>query len=162
MVRATAGDPRLHFRTVVLAAGKTATGIEVPPEAVEALGSGKRPPVRVTINGYTYRNAVAVMGGVFMIGISAEHRNGSGVAAGDEIDVELALDTEPREVTLPADFAAALATDARAKAAFEALSPGRQKAHVTSIEGAKTAETRGRRVAKALAELSDVTRDTRN
>jgi hypothetical protein len=154
MARTTPGDPRLRFRTVVLAAGKTATGIEVPPEAVEALGSGKRPPVRVTINGYTYRNTVAVMGGVFMIGISAEHRSGSGVAAGDEIDVELALDTEPREVTLPADFAAALATDARAKAAFEALSPSRQKAHVASIEDAKTAETRSRRLAKALAELS--------
>jgi hypothetical protein len=141
------------FRTTVLAAGKTATGIEVPPEAVAKLGTSKRPPVVVTINGYSYRNTIAVMGGVFMIGISAEHRKGSGVSAGDEIDVELVLDEAPREVELPADFAAALDADERAKAAYAALSPSRKKAHVTSIEGAKTAETRERRIAKALTDL---------
>ncbi|HEY2794987.1 MAG TPA: YdeI/OmpD-associated family protein [Micromonosporaceae bacterium] len=144
---------RAAFRTTVLAAGKTATGIEIPPEAVEALGSGKRPPVVVTINGYSYRNTVAVMGGVFMLGISAEHRKGSGVSVGDEIDVELVLDEAPREVELPADFAAALAADERAAAAYAALSPSRKKAQVTSIEGAKTAETRERRIAKAVADL---------
>src|SRR2546430_15698274 len=102
----------MPFRTTLLQAGKTATGIEIPPEIVAKLGSSKRPPVRVTINGtYTYRNTVAVMGGKFMVGVSAEHRAGAGVAGGDVIDVELALDDAPRTVDVPPDFARALSKD---------------------------------------------------
>src|SRR5687767_4338339 len=89
-------------------AGRTVTGIEVPPEVVDALGSGKRPAVKVTLNGYTYRSTVAVMGGVYMIGVSAEHRTGAGVKAGDVLDVDLELDTEKREVDVPPDLAAAI------------------------------------------------------
>ncbi|HZN13913.1 MAG TPA: DUF1905 domain-containing protein [Acidimicrobiales bacterium] len=97
----------MNFRTELLKAGGTATGFEVPPDVV-ALGSTKRPPVLVTLNGrYTYRNTVAVMGGTFMIGVAAEHRAGAGVAGGDTIDVELKLDTEPRVVEVPADLAQA-------------------------------------------------------
>ncbi len=70
----------MRFRTTIEQNGKTATGIPVPDEVVEALGSGKRPAVTITINGYTYRNTIAVMGGVFMVGVSAEHRAGAGVA----------------------------------------------------------------------------------
>ena len=98
----------MRFRTTVDLNGRTATGMRVPPEIVEALGSGKRPPVLVTINGYTYRSTVAVMGGESLIGVSSEHRAGAGVAAGDEVDVELQLDTAARTVKVPADFAAAL------------------------------------------------------
>jgi len=76
--------PRLKFHTTLLQGDKTATGIQVPDEIVESLGSGKRPPVRVTINGYTYRSSIASMGGKFMLGVSAEHRAGAGVAGGDE------------------------------------------------------------------------------
>lgn len=96
----------MKFHTTILPGDKTATGIRIPDEVVESLGSGKRPPIRVTINGYTYRNTVAVMGGVYMVGVSAEHRAGAGVAGGDEVDVEIELDTAPREVTVPDDFAA--------------------------------------------------------
>src|SRR5215213_8957422 len=98
----------MKFRTTLELGGKTATGFQIPAEVVEALGSGKRPTVRVTINGYTYRNTVAVMGGVFMLGVSAEHRAAAGVQAGNEIDVDIELDTAPREVTVPPDFADAL------------------------------------------------------
>ncbi|MEA2844373.1 MAG: hypothetical protein QOJ69_2044, partial [Actinomycetota bacterium] len=98
----------MRFRTTLELGGKTATGIRVPDEVVEGLGSGKRPPVRVTINGHTYRSTVAVMGGAFMVGVSAEERSKAGVAAGDEVDVDIELDTEPREVVVPPDFAAAL------------------------------------------------------
>ena len=109
----------MKFRTTLLQADKNATGIQIPDEVVESLGAGKRPPVRVTINGYTYRNTVAVMGGVFMVGVSAEHRKGANVAGGDEVDVDIELDTEPRVVTVPPDFQAALDNDVEAQRFFE-------------------------------------------
>jgi hypothetical protein len=153
-VNATEEGRTMEFRTTLLQSGKTATGIEVPADVVEALGAGKRPPVRVTINGrHTYRSTVAVMGGAYMVGVSAENRAAANVAGGDEIDVRLELDDAPREVEVPAALAAALKGDATARAAFEALSPSKKKWHTLSVEGAKTEETRARRVAKSLALL---------
>lgn len=143
----------VKFHTKILQAGKTATGIQIPDEVIEKLGAGKKPPVRVTINGQSYRSTVAVMGGKFMVGVSAENRAKTGVSGGDEVDVELALDTEPREVTVPADFAKALKANPEAGKKFDALSYSKKQAFVVSIEGAKTQETRERRVAKAVTEL---------
>jgi hypothetical protein len=143
------------FRTEVLLHGKTATGIEIPPTVVDALGAGKKPPVRVTINGFTYRSTVAVMGGKFLVGISAENRVGTKVAAGDTVNVALELDDQPREVTVPADLAKALDKDRAAKAAFEKLSFSHKRAHVDAIEGAKAADTRARRIEKAIAMLNE-------
>jgi hypothetical protein len=145
----------MRFRTNILGTGKTAAGMEIPPEVVDSLGAGKRPPVRVTINGFTYRNTVAVMGGVYMIGVSAANRAGAGVAAGDVVEVDLELDTEPRVVTVPDDFAAALDADADAKRTFEGASYSNRQRVVLSIEGAKTDETRQRRIAKSVAELHE-------
>ena len=145
----------MRFRTTLLQGGKTATGIEIPPDVVEALGAGKRPPVRVTINGYTYRNTVAVMGGAYMVGVSAEHRAGAGIEAGDEIDVELELDSAPRELAVPADFAAALDAEPDARRFFDGLSYSNRQWHVLSVEGAKTDETRQRRIAKSVGMLSE-------
>ena len=88
----------MRFRTTILQGDKTATGIRIPDEIVEALGAGKRPPITVTINGFTYRSTVAVMGGAYMVGVSAENCAGAGVAGGDEVDVDIELDTAPREV----------------------------------------------------------------
>jgi len=143
----------LKFRTKLLQAGKTATGFNVPAEVVAALGQGKRPPVRVTINGYMYRNTVAVMGGKFMIGVAAEHREKAKVAGGDMIDVALELDTEPREVTVPADLAKALKAHAGARKKFDGLSFTNRKEMVRAIEDAKTDETRQRRIEKAISEV---------
>jgi hypothetical protein len=145
----------VRFRATLLQSGKTATGFEVPEAFVAALGRGKRPSVKVTINGYTYRNTVAVMGGVFMIGVSAENRAGAGVAGGDEMDVDLELDTAPREVTVPPDFAAALDRDADARRTFDGLSYSNRQWHVLSIEGAKTDETRQRRIARSIDALHE-------
>ncbi len=145
----------MRFRTTVDLNGTTATGMRVPPEIVEALGSGKRPPVLVTINGYTYRSTVAVMGGESLIGVSSEHRAGAGVAAGDEVDVELELDTAARTVTVPADFAAALDEDQKARATFDGLSYSNKSWHVLSIAGAKTDETRQRRIARSIDALRE-------
>jgi hypothetical protein len=145
----------MRFRAKIQLDGKTATGIQVPDEVVAALGPSKRPAVRVTINGYTYRNSVASMGGKFMLAVSAEVRSKAGVAAGDEVDVDIELDTEPREVSVPPDFAEALEHDGEAKRTFDKLSYSNKQRHVLSIEQAKTAETRQRRIAKAIEALRE-------
>ena len=145
----------MRFRATVEQAGKTATGIEVPSTVVEGLGAGKRPAVRVTIDGFTYRNTIASMGGRFMVGVSAENRAGAKVAGGDVVDVDIELDTAPRVVEVPKDLAAALKKDAKAKATFESLSYSNQNWHVSSLEGAKTEETRQRRVARSVAALRE-------
>lgn len=145
----------MRFRTTIQQSGKTATGIQVPDEVVEALGSGKRPAVKVTINGYTYRSTIAVMGGTFMVGVSAEHRAGAGVAGGEEVDVDIELDTDPREVTVPTDFAAALDAEPQARRTFEGLSYSNKSWHVLQATGAKTDETRQRRIAKSIAALRE-------
>ncbi|WP_433397933.1 YdeI/OmpD-associated family protein [Streptomyces sp. CA-146814] len=143
----------MKFSTTMFLSGNN-TGIEVPEDVVEALGAGKRPPVNVTVNGYAYRSTIAPMGGRYLIPFSSDRRKETGIAGGDAIEVELTLDTAPRTVQPPEDLAAALAAAPGAAEAFAALSPSRQKAHVTSVEGAKTDATRERRIAKAVAELT--------
>lgn len=142
----------MRFTTVLL--GTTTTGIEVPPEVIDALGKGKKPPVVVTVNGYTYRNTVAVMGGRFMISLSAKNREAAGVAAGQEVEVELELDTKPREVDVPEDFAAALAAEPKARAFFDGLSYSQRSWFVLGIEDAKKPETRANRITKAVERLA--------
>ncbi|MFF1574399.1 YdeI/OmpD-associated family protein [Leifsonia sp. NPDC058292] len=143
----------MQVRGTLEQSGKTATGIEVPADVVEALGGGKRPPVRVTINGYEYRTSIGSMGGRSMLPVSAEVRAGAGVAGGDEIVVDLELDDAPREVEVPDDLRAALAASPAAEAAFAALNYSNKRRLVLAIEGAKAAETRQRRVAKTVADL---------
>jgi bacteriocin resistance YdeI/OmpD-like protein/uncharacterized protein DUF1905 len=145
----------MRFRTRLLLAGKTATGMRVPDEVVEALGAGKRPPVRITINGYTYRNTIAVYGDEYLVGVSAEHRAAAGVKAGDELDVDIELDTAPREVTVPDDLAAALNAEPAARRTFDGLSYSNRNYIVTQVEGAKSEETRRRRVTKAVEALRE-------
>src|SRR5438270_11458894 len=143
------------LRASVLLAGKTATGVEVPEKVVLGLGSTKRPLVRVTITRYAPRSALAPMGGTFVLGISEEVRNNAHVKAGDTVDVEVELDTQPREVEVPPELAKALAKDARAKKYFESLSYSRKVALANPIAGGKTPETRERNLAKAMKELKD-------
>jgi Bacteriocin-protection, YdeI or OmpD-Associated/Domain of unknown function (DUF1905) len=143
----------MRFRATLETEGKTATGINVPTEVVDALGGGKRPRVTVTINGHTYRSSVAVLGGRYMLGVSAENRAAAGVEGGQDVDVELELDTAPREVTVPPDFAAALAAEPAAQATFDGLSYSNKSWHVLQIDGAKTDETRQRRIAKSVEAL---------
>jgi hypothetical protein len=144
----------MKFQTKILQAGKTATGIEIPPKIVEALGAGKRPPVRLTINGYTYRSTVAVMGGKHMVGVSAEVREAANVAGGEIVDAEIALDAAPREVKVPSELRKAFASNAAARRAFENLSNSKKQLYTLPIEKAKTNETRERNVAKAISALT--------
>ncbi len=145
----------MKFQATVFLGGKTATGIVVPPEVVAALGASKRPAVKVTLNGHSYRSTVAPRDGVYMLPLSAEHRLAAGVAAGDEVEVDLELDSEPRTVTVPADLAEALDRDADARRFFDGLSYSHQRQHVLAIEDAKTPETRQRRIDKALTMLRE-------
>lgn len=134
------------------AEGINATGIQVPPEVVAAFGSGKRPKVKVSLNGYTYRTTMAAYGAVFMLPLSQEHREAAGVQAGDMVEVTLELDTEPRTVDVPDDLAAALA-ESGLRDAFDGLAYSTRKEHVRQVESAKAAETRQRRIAKIVASL---------
>ena len=142
------------FETTVAASGNN-TGIVVPVDAIERLGAGRRPPVRVDVNGYEYRNTVAVMGGRHMISISAAVRNATGLKGGDPIRVTLTVADTARAVNVPHDFAAALAADERAGAFFGKLSNSMQRYHVDNINGAKSADTRQRRIDKAIALFLD-------
>ena len=141
------------FRTTIQQGDKTATGIEVPPEIIESLGAGKKPPVKITMNGKTYRSTIAVMGGTYMVGVSAENRELTGVKGGDNVEVGIELDTEPRVYELPEELARALAAKPGATEAFHASAPSKRKDFVRQVTEAKTQETRERRIAKIVAEL---------
>lgn len=149
-----AEPPRVTFATTLRRGDGNTTGILVPEDAVAALGAGKRPPVWVTVNGYRYRNTLAVMGGETWVGVSAEHRAASGLQGGDAIEVTLELDPEPRTVDLPDDLATALDAVPPARAMFDALPPSLKRYHVDQVTGAKTPETRERRIAKAVETLA--------
>ncbi|NTV35408.1 MAG: DUF1905 domain-containing protein [Anaerolineaceae bacterium] len=143
------------FSTTVFKDDKfDATGLVVPPEAIAALESGKKPKVIIFLNGYTYRSTVAVMGGVYMLPLAREHRLAAGVNAGDTVDVTLELDIEPRTVTIPPDLAAALAEIPGAAAAFDTLAYSIRKEHIRQVESAKAQETRTRRISNIVTKLS--------
>jgi Bacteriocin-protection, YdeI or OmpD-Associated/Domain of unknown function (DUF1905) len=145
----------MRFTTTLELAGKTATGFRVPASVVEALGKGKRPPVVVTIKGYSYRNTVAVYGDEYLIGVAAEHRAAAGVKAGDVLEVDLELDMAPREIDVPSDLAAALDRDREAKRVFDGLSYSNKRRITLSIEDARTPETRQRRIEKSVGQLHE-------
>jgi hypothetical protein len=138
------------FDTTVSAYGNN-TGIVVPPEVLEQLGGGKRPPVLVDLNGYAYRTTVGTMSGRQMIGVSAAVRGATGLRGGDEVRVTLTVADTPREVDVPADFAAALAAADGAEAFFASLANSLQRYHVDTVNAAKAADTRQRRIDKAVA-----------
>ena len=144
----------MRFHATIELNGKTATGIEVPADVLAALGPGKRPSVRVTINGYSYPSTVGSMGGRSLIPVSAEVRGRAGVSAGDEVDVDVVADDSPRQVQVPADLSAALDREPAARQAFGRLSYSGQRRYVLAIEQAKAAATRQRRIDQTVAELS--------
>ncbi|MDQ1112394.1 hypothetical protein QE418_001842 [Microbacterium testaceum] len=142
----------MRFDTTLRQMGNN-TGIEVPPEVVDALGGGRRAAVIVDVNGFTFSSTIGAMGGKSLIPFSADKRAATGLSGGDAISVDLALDTAPRTVEIPDDLAAAL-SDAGMRAKFDALSPSARKAHVTSVDAAKAADTRARRIAAVVAKLT--------
>jgi Bacteriocin-protection, YdeI or OmpD-Associated/Domain of unknown function (DUF1905) len=135
-------------------------GLEVPEEVVEALGGGKRPAVTITINGHSWKSRVAIMRGRYLLGLSNANRRAAGVGTGDEVEVDVELDTEPRVVVEPADFAHALDTNPLARAAYDRLSHSRKRQQVLAIERAKKPETRSKRIDKAVAALVEAASPT--
>jgi antitoxin component of MazEF toxin-antitoxin module len=142
-------DTTVTFETTLTATGNNA-GIVVPPEALEQLGAGKRPAVVVDVNGYGFECTIGSMGGKAMIAFSAARRKETGLAGGDPITVTLSLAEGPRAVEVPADLRKALGANPGTEAFFGGLSNSLQRYHVDNIEGAKTAETRQRRIDKAI------------
>ena len=145
----------MRFHTTILTTGKTAAGIRIPEDVLAALGTSRKPAVRVTIKGYTYRSTVAWINGAPMVGVSAENRAAAGVAGGEAVDVDLELDTQPREVTVPDDFEAELEREPAAHHTFDRLSYSDKRFHTLPIEAAKTDETRRRRIEKSIAMLRE-------
>jgi hypothetical protein len=144
----------MRYRTVVEQGGKNATGIPVPDEVLEQLGGGKRPAVKVMLNGsFEYRTTVGTHEGRPMLSLSAERRAAAGVAGGDSVEVEVTIDTEPRVIQVPDDLAAALDAEPDLRGAFDRLAPSARRAQVEAITAAKTPETRERRIAAAILKL---------
>jgi hypothetical protein len=131
--------------------------VVVPFDVEEAFGS-KRPPVRATVNGYSFRTTIAPMGGRSLLGLNREVRDAAGVTVGEIVSVELEPDDEPRVVEEPSDFAALLAANPRARAAFDALSYTHRKEYVRWITDAKRDETRQRRLQRSIDLLQQGTK----
>jgi Bacteriocin-protection, YdeI or OmpD-Associated/Domain of unknown function (DUF1905) len=145
----------LEFTTTLLERGPAAA-VVLDDGQVKAVGEGaKRFPVLATVNGYTWRTSVMRMRGEFLVGLNREVREAAHVQAGQTVDVKLELDSQPREVDVPAALASALAADPAAGAAFDGLSFTHRKEYARWIAEAKRAETRERRVAEALQMLRD-------
>jgi hypothetical protein len=137
------------FATTLSTSGNN-TGIVVPSDVIEQLGRGKRPPVLVTVNGYEYRSTVAVMGGQYLVGLSAAVRAATGLRGGDSVLVMLKVADTPREVEVPADFSAAMEEQEPARQFFDGLSNSLQRYHIDNINAAKAPETRQRRIDKSV------------
>lgn len=143
------------FRTTLWPGGGNNVGIVVPEDIVLGFDHGKRVPVVVTIDGdYTYRNTITRMGGQYLISFNAATRRATGRGAGDEVEVTLELDDQPRTVEVPDLLAAALAENPAAAQAWAALSYSKQRQHAEPIADAKTDETRQRRLAKTMDALT--------
>lgn len=145
----------MRFSAELESTGKNTAGFEVPGKVVEGLGGGGHPKVSVTVDGFTFRTSIARMGGRYLLGVSADRRAESGLEPGRVFDVDVELDTAPREVELPDDLATALAEDAQAKTFWDTLTHSKQSWHVHQVTSAKKAETRTARVEKSIAMLRD-------
>jgi len=145
----------ITIRILIQGTGESAAGMHLPDDVVESLGKGRKPPVKATINGYTWRSTVAVMGGEYWLGASKEVRRNAGVEAGQEVDLTLELDTEERVLEVPADFAAALDAEPEARRFFDTLAYSNKRRFTYSIDEAKTPETRQRRIDKSVSQLRD-------
>ncbi|MFN2445606.1 MAG: YdeI/OmpD-associated family protein [Vicinamibacterales bacterium] len=123
--------------------------IPVPFDPKEVFGK-IRAPVKVTVNGYTYRSTIAAMGGPPCIPLRKSHREAAGVEGGETIEVQLELDTEKRQATPPADLVKALKAVPNGWERWQHLSFTQQREHVEAVEGAKKPETRARRIENAV------------
>jgi len=144
--------PELRFEGQV-ESDQDALFVRGPAPVVTALGHGTRVPVKVTINGHTFKSRIAVYGGRHYLGLRREVREAAGVAAGDQLTVGLEYDAELRSVDLPEGLRAALAADAESAAACDKLSYTHKRELLQWVTGAKRVETQRRRMEQAMAML---------
>lgn len=121
-----------------------------------------RAPVKVTLNGYSYRSTIASMGGPPCIPLRRSNREAAGLEGGETIEVRLDLDTEKREIKPPADFVSALKAAPPAWERWRALSYSHQREHVEAIEEARKPETRARRIQTATGIIGSLGAGSRN
>jgi Bacteriocin-protection, YdeI or OmpD-Associated/Domain of unknown function (DUF1905) len=146
--------PPISFEATVTRPEGTGTGtFVVVPVDVRAVFGRARPPVRVTINGHSYRSTIAVYGSQSYVGIAREHRDAAHIAPGDRVTVDVESDYEPRSIEVPEDLAAALAVDAEAGRAFEQMPYTHRLEYVRWLDEAKRPETRARRVAASVERI---------
>ena len=131
---------------------KNVAGIVVPEEVIASLGGGKKPAVTIKLPNYVYRSTVGKMGDTYMISLSSEHRQASGLNGGETVEVELELDTAPRITPIPDDVRQRLENEGLLDK-FESVAPSRRKEVVRQVEEAKSPETRSRRLDKVLEAL---------
>jgi hypothetical protein len=150
--KAKASAKRAHTFKVEVAPGGENFLVEVPFDVREAFGKA-RPPILITVEGYTFPSTIAVYGGKSFIGIRKSHRAAAGLVPGQTVSITIALDSSERRVTPPDDLARALAKSAAARKAWAALSFSHQREHVEALLEAKKPETRARRLEKTLGML---------
>ena len=141
-----------RFKAKLGSEGPGSLFIEVPFDVKAAFGKA-RPPVKVTVNGHTWRSTVSVYGGRAYLPVRKSNRDAARVTVGDVVSVAIELDTDARTVEPPEELARALAKNARARAGWARLSYSHKREHAEAIDGAKKPETRARRIAKAIEML---------
>jgi hypothetical protein len=146
---AQSSPPSVTFNTTLSAFGKN-TGIVVPPELIAELGAGNRPQVSVDLNGHVFTTTVGVMSGQHLLSVSAALRATTGLSGGDLVQVTLTLNSAPRAVNVPEDFAASLGAAPGAREFFDSLANSLQRFHIDNVNAAKSDETRVRRIEKAV------------
>lgn len=113
-----------------------------------------RAPVKVTLNGYTYRSTIASMGAGPCLPLRRSNREAAGLEGGETLEVTLELDTEKREVKPPPELVKALKATPPAWERWQELSYSHQREHVEAVEGAKQPATRTRRIESAVKLLA--------
>lgn len=140
------------FKTTIVRDGSMCF-IPVPFDPAPVFGK-VRAPVKVTLNGYTYRSTIASMGGTVCIPLRRSNREAAGLEGGETLEVRLDLDAETREIKPPKDLADALRAAPKAWERWKELSYSHQREHVEAVEGAKKPETRARRIESAVSAIA--------
>ncbi len=144
----------MKLTAVLEPTGKNTTAFVIPEPVVDELAGGRSPKVSVTVDGYTFRTSVARRGERYLLGVSAERRAAAGLSAGQMVEIDLVLDTAPRDVDVPEDLARALRRDADASAAWAKLAYSRRQWHVLNITAAKKDQTRQERINRCVDSLT--------
>jgi len=127
--------------------------VELPFDVRQEFGKA-RPPVKISINGCSYRSTVCVYGGKYLVPLRKDRQEAAGVKPGDIVKVTVAPDEEERTVQPPSDLKAALSENASAKARWEKLSFTQKRELAEAILDAKKPDTRARRLKKTLEMLT--------